>query len=53
MVGYLATDKKIAIVGAQSNLEGQPFFLVEADNPEKVVYTRIIQSNRGNSNTSF
>jgi len=53
MVGYDITDKKIAIVGARNNLEGQFFYLIEADKPERVVYTGIIQSDRGNKNTPF
>jgi len=53
MVGYIATDKKIAIVGSENNLEGQPFYLVKAENSGLHVYNGIIQSDKGKKNTSF
>lgn len=52
-VGYLVSDIKIAIVGAQSNLKGQAFYLIEENKPEKVAYTGIVQADRGNKNTPF
>jgi endoglucanase len=53
MIGYHINDQKIAIVGSQNNLEGQPFYLVDADNPEKIFFTGTILSTRGKDNTPF
>ena len=52
-VGYLINDQKIAIIGARENLEGRSFYLVDAENLNKVLYTGRILSNRGNKNTPF
>ncbi|MGA9294553.1 MAG: glycoside hydrolase family 9 protein [Ignavibacteriaceae bacterium] len=52
-VGYLMNDQKIAIVGSWENLEGNPFYLVDADNTDKVLYSGTISASRGNKNTPF
>ncbi|MFO7447154.1 MAG: cellulase N-terminal Ig-like domain-containing protein, partial [Ignavibacteriaceae bacterium] len=53
LIGYLTTDQKIAIVGAETNLAGKSFYLVEAGDPEKVVYTGVISNDRGRDRTPF
>ncbi len=52
-VGYLSGDEKIAIIGSQDNLEGKPFYLIEPDQPKKIVYTGKISASRGNEDTPF
>ena len=52
-VGYLVDDQKIAIVGSKDDLAGQSFYLVDADNTDKVVYTGKILPTRGSTDTPF
>ena len=53
LVGYLPSDQKVAIVGSQNDIEGEPFHLVDADNQDNIVYSGEISKNRGNKNTPF
>ncbi len=52
-VGYLINDQKIAIIGSGENLEGKPFYLVDANNINNILYTDTILTSRGNKNTPF
>ena len=53
MLGYLVNDSKISIIGSEENLEGQHFYLVEENDLEKILFSGIISSSRGNRNTPF
>ena len=47
LVGYLPGDKKVAVVGSQKDIEGEPFHLMDADNPDNIIYSGKISKNRG------
>lgn len=53
LLGYLSNDDKIAIVGSEENLAGQLFYLVQENDPEKIVFKGTVSVNRGNQNTPF
>jgi len=52
-VGYTITDQKIALVGSDHNLTGQSCFVVDAGQPDRIVFEREIGADRGQTDTPF
>lgn len=52
-LAYLEKDIKIAIIGANEDLKGQDFYIVDSDNTDKIHYKGHISANRGNKSTPF
>ncbi len=52
-LAYLKNDQKIALVGAKENLKGHNYYIIDANDIDKVVFKGIISADRGNKNTPF